>query len=149
MTRKKIMICRIIEQSFVTIIICSNVVSSNGKAGFRELLWSIGVAIVFIGMINYSSKGKYSIYNMNMREATLLIEETLKEKEDKNLAIEIHSSIINTVDINLNQIRDSEMYSDIYKEIKVRLKFIDEKLFPYAGIIYIIFGSLYLGTAVK
>lgn len=146
LTRKKLIVSRTIEQSYVTTIIFLNPIMMTIEYGmlYTGLFIGLGVYIVFIFIFYSFLSGKYTIYNVNIEEVTLLLEQILNDKNYDNEGVKIESSFLNTVEINLKEIRDAKKHDDILHELKRGLQSIDRKFFPHSGIFYIVLGVFFI-----
>lgn len=151
LTRKKLIISRAIEQSFVITIIFSNLILSalEDRVGYLGLIITIGIHVSFIFISTFFLRGKYMIYNINMKEANLLLEQILMEKNYDNKDIKFDSSFLNSVELNLKEIKGTQVYDDILYELKKRLQSMEKKFFPYTGIFYIVLGVFLLWMIVS
>lgn len=151
LTRKKLIVSRAIEQSYVTTIILLNPIIMTIEDGilYTGLSVALGVYIAFIFFCYSFLRGKYTIYNVNIEEVTLLLEQILNGKNYDNEGVKIESSFLNTVEVNLKEIRDTKKHDDILHELKRGLQSIDRKFFSHSGIFYIVLGVFFILMVVK
>ena len=118
------MISRVIDQSFVATLISLNPIFMTIEDGILDagLIIVLGIYMTFIFICYSLVIGKYTIYNINSIEATLLLEEILTDKNYNEEGIKIESSFLNTVELNLKEIRGTQKYDDILHELKGRLQ---------------------------
>lgn len=158
-TRKKFIVSGMVEQSFILVMLTINSVNTGIERkdmGFA-IAFPLILAVVFALLVH----GKYTVYNVTGHEIESLIDKILCEKDigheihkdsiwlkDCGDEIPIHASF-NTVEINLRQVRKTDVYAVIRDGIKSRLGKIEEKHFSFSSIMYIALGVIFFIILLK
>ncbi|WFD09423.1 hypothetical protein [Tepidibacter hydrothermalis] len=147
LSRKKLMVSRLIEQTFIAFIILG-----YSSINYIKEDYPIRIIIMIIVIVSCVclTKRRYTIYNVYIKDILFLINDILSKIDIRyvnkdndiileNAKIKLKESI-GCVEINFSEIKDKQLYSKIKNEIKSRLNTIDKKIFPFAGMIYSILG---------
>ncbi|MCT4621585.1 MAG: hypothetical protein N4A62_19630 [Marinisporobacter sp.] len=158
--KKKVMISRIFEQSFLMIFMWGNFLIVRTGIELKDMCLITVTHLVVAIMLSMVSRRKYSIYNINKEEATVLIKTILEEKEiQRNINLEkinceeklvcVNWDFFNVVEIYFDEVIDIQLRWHIIREIRERLNSINRKYFSYAGIGYLFFGLVLLELAIQ
>lgn len=157
--KKKIMISRVFDQSFLMILVWGNFLSAHTGIELKDAFLITVIYLVFATMPIFVLRRKYSIYNINKEEATVLVKTILEEKEiQPNINLKktnceeevvcVNSIFLNAVEIEFDEAIDAKLRLDILNEIRERLDGINKKYFSYTGIVCLFLGLVLLELAI-
>lgn len=156
LTRKKIILKRMYESIFIFLLLMSKPLidlSSQGHSLQYFFIVILPLALLYYLII----KDRYILININYEMALEALTGILRDldisyEENKNTLLLIDhmgkkisfNQSLNTVDINFKEISDLSFYKSIKSQLKIRINKLEEKVFPYAGILYISLGVIML-----
>lgn len=152
--RKKLMVSKILISilgSFLTIYSFTSISDIFPPILVFLIILGFGIFIVLLG------RGEYIVYGINTSTISDILRDVLKEErisyEEKEALFELkdyddkiigYKKALDTVEIDLNDIRKLQIYDIMRDEIKIRIQDIDSTLFPKSGIMYILLGIGFL-----
>lgn len=156
LTRKKFMLKRIYESIFIFLIGMSKPLIDLSSQGYS--LQYFFIVILPLALLYYLIiKDRYILININYEMVLEALTGILKDydisyEENKNTLLLkdymgkkiTFNQSLNTVDISFKGISDLSFYKSIKSQLKVRINKMEEKVFPYAGILYTSIGVVML-----
>lgn len=159
LTRKKFMVNRIYQSIFSFLIITMFWIAQSIEMGRGLIIIIFNIVMIILAiMIN---KGKYTITNINTKILLSILTNILEEKdivyeqEEKSIKLTgynneliSYTQSMNTVMINLYDIKGLPLYEEIKKELKIKVKEIDEVVFPTEGAIMLGLGVFFIAMII-
>lgn len=152
-TKKKILVHRIVEGTFLLVFIVGYYFYSNIIEGVR--FWPIAIPVILFLLLFIVLQKKYTIYNVSKKEILSLINKALEQEKVKHEIIENSvllnekrasiwvSTWSNATSVNLKEIKDNHISHAVIKEIRKGLKDIEKKYLSLLGVVYILIGVAY------
>lgn len=153
LTRKKFMVRRTYDRLFILYLAILNPTISLIEMGYGLQLF-ISISLVTVLMI-IIGRGRYIITNVNAQMVSSILVDILKERnlsydEKKNTVILknydnkriIYIQTLNSVEVNLKNVRNLPIYEEIKTKLKSRIKEVNVTVFPFLGLFYIGLGGI-------
>jgi len=158
-TRKKFIINRVYESIFSFFIITMLAFTRFIEMGQGLIILFFTIVMIILAiMIN---TGKYTITNTNSKILVSILSNILEEKgityEEEEKAIKLtgdnnklitYIQSMNTLRINLKDIKGLPLYGEIIKELKIKIKESNEVVFPTEGILMLVLGIFFIGMII-
>lgn len=155
LTRKKFMMSGVYVSILSFFIITMFWITQSIEMGRGLIVLIFAILMIILGiMIN---TGKYTITNTNTKILLSILTNILEEKdivyEQEGKSVKLtgynnksisYTQSMNTVSINLHDIKNLQLYEEIKKELKIKIKEIDEVVFPTEGVIMLGLGVFFI-----
>ncbi|MBS4539663.1 hypothetical protein GOQ27_14410 [Clostridium sp. D2Q-11] len=141
----------IIQNFFFLAIIISRFIEIDGG------IFIISIFILIFALIFLGQRGVYTMYNVNGETFSSILMSILEEKnisyvvnkdelvlKGYNNEVIFYRKPLNSLQINLKEIRHLDFYKELLKELSNQIKEVNLKLFPTAGIVDLLLGIGFL-----
>lgn len=159
LTRKKFMMNSVYVSIVSFFIIAMFWITQSIEMGRGLTILFFSVVMIILGiMIN---TGKYSITNISTEILLSILTDILEEKgivyeqEEKSIKLTgyndkliCYTQSMNTVRINLKDIKGLPLYEEIIKELKIKTKETNEVVFPTEGALMFGLGIFFIGMII-